>query len=173
MEWSVLLKLFATLTAILGAIAVLLGFPGTFLAWLGLAIYALASRPAPVSGWTLLGTFIGCSLVELSENFMSSLLVRKFGGSKGSMIMAWVGGLVGAILFGLFGGVVGGFIGSAIMGIFGAFIGSYAAVYSWERYRLNRPQNEAMRAAFGTVLGRLLGISIKLGWIGWLISLIW
>lgn len=172
MDWMFLLKGFATLLAFLGAIAVVLGLPGTFVAWLGLFIYAIVSRFAIISGWALLGTLVGCIFVELADNLLSGLMVKKFGASKASMVIAWIGGFLGAILGSAIGGV-SGFIGSAILGVVGAFIGSYAGVYLWERHRLNRPHNEAAKAAFGTVLGRLLGIFVKLCWIAWLLILVW
>lgn len=172
MDWSVLLKVLSTLVAILGAVFVVLGLPGTFLAWIGVVIYAVSVQFKNFSGWVLLGTFFGCALVEVADNLLSGLMVRKFGASKSSMIMTWVGGLGGAILGSLVGGF-GSFIGSAILGLVGAFAGSYVAVYCWERYRLNRTQNEAKKAALGTVLGRLLGIAVKLVWIVWLLTLIW
>ncbi len=172
MDWSVLIKAFATLLAVLGFVAVVLGFPGTFIAWLGVAVYAAASRFVFISEWLLLGTFIGCAFVELADNFMSGMMVKKFGASKGSMLAAWLGGLSGALLGGLLGGI-GGFFGSALFSVVGAFFGSYFAVYYWERYRINRSHKQASQAAFGTILGRLLGIAVKLGWIFWLISLIW
>jgi len=172
MDWMLVLKLFVSLLSVLGAIAVVLGFPGTFLSWLGLAIFSLSTRFAEISGWTLLGTFVGCLLVELADNLLAGILVKRFGASKGSMLMAWVGGLGGAMVGGFIGSV-GSFLGSALLGVAGAFTGSYAAVYFWERNRHKRPQSDAARAAFGTVLGRLLGMAVKLGWIGWLLSLVW
>ncbi|MCS7263378.1 MAG: DUF456 domain-containing protein [Armatimonadetes bacterium] len=172
MEWSVLLKVFVTFLPFIGALAVVVGLPGTFIAWLGLALYAVSTRFAHVSGWALLGTFFGCAFFELADNLISGLMVKKFGASKGSMVMAWVGGILGAVLSGFLGGMLG-FIGSAFLGFIGAFLGSYTSVYWWERYRLNRTSSEAKKAAFGTVVGRLMGIALKLAWIIWLISLIW
>ncbi len=172
MDWSVLLKAVAILLAFAGALTVVLGLPGTFLAWLGLFIYALANRFTDVSAWTLFATLLGCLVVELADNLLSGFLVRQFGASKGSMLMAWLGGFGGAVLGGTIGGLVG-FLGSALLGVLGAFFGSYAAVYWWERRRQNRTHNEAARAAFGTVVGRLLGMFVKMGWIVWLVSLVW
>jgi uncharacterized protein YqgC (DUF456 family) len=172
MDWMFVLKLFVTLLVVLGAIAVVLGFPGTFLSWLGLVVFSLATRFAEISGWALLGTFVGCLLIELADNLLAGILVKRFGASKGSMLMAWVGGIGGAMAGG-FVGSIGGFFGSALLGVVGAFVGSYAAVYLWERNRHKRPHSDAARAAFGTVLGRLLGMALKLGWIGWFLSLVW
>ncbi|MFN3421186.1 MAG: DUF456 domain-containing protein [Armatimonadota bacterium] len=172
MDWMILVKTLATILTFAGALAVVLGLPGTFLAWLGVFIYALVSRFTEISAWMLFGTFIGCSVVELADNLLSGILVKRFGASKGSMLMAWLGGVGGAIVGGAIGGI-GGFLGSALFSLVGAFLGSYAAVYLWERHHHNRPHNESSRAAFGTVVGRLLGMFVKLGWVGWLVSLIW
>lgn len=164
--------MFITLLALIGGFAVLLGLPGTFLAWLSLFIYALVVRLTDISAWMLFGTLVGCLVIELADNLFSGFLVKQFGASKGSVLMAWLGGIGGAMLGGFAGGV-GGFLGSALFGVLGAFVGSYIAVYWWERSKHNRCHGEASRAAFGTVVGRLLGIFVKLGWIGWLISLVW
>ncbi|MCS7186250.1 MAG: DUF456 domain-containing protein [Armatimonadetes bacterium] len=172
MDWMVLLKVFVTLLALAGALAIVLGLPGTFLAWLGLLIYALVDRFTAISAWVLLGTFVGSLVIELVDNLMAGFLVKRFGASKGSVLMAWLGGFGGAMLGGTIGSF-GGFLGSALIGILGAFAGSYAAVYLWERNRHNRTHNEAVKAALGTVVGRLLGMLVKLGWIGWIVSLVW
>lgn len=172
MDWGVLPKLFATLLALIGAFAVVLGLPGTFIAWVGVFTFSAIGRFTTVSAWVLLLALVGCLVVELADNLLSGLLVKKFGAGKGSMLMAWLGGIAGAVLGGSVGGL-GGFFGSALFGVLGAFAGSYIAVYLWERYRLNRLHGEASKVAFGTVVGRLLGVVVKLGWIGWLVSLVW
>lgn len=172
MDWMILVKAITTILTFAGALAVMLGLPGTFLAWLAVSIYALASRFIDISAWMVLGTFIGCSVIELADNLLSGILVKRFGAGKGSMLMTLFGGIGGAIVGGIVGSI-GGFFGSALFSLIGAFGGSYVAVYSWERYRHNRPHSEALRAALGTVVGRLLGMFVKLGWIGWLLSLIW
>lgn len=172
MDWYLLPKLIATAFSAFGMLAVILGFPGTILAWIGIVIYALATRFSEISGWVLIGTFSGCLLFELADNLLSGVMVKQFGASKGSVVAAWLGGFGGAILGGLIGGV-GGFIGSTIFGVIGAFVCSYAAVYFWELKRHNQPSTKAARADFGTVLGRLVGIFVKLGWIGWLLGLVW
>ncbi|MCX7643008.1 MAG: DUF456 domain-containing protein, partial [Armatimonadetes bacterium] len=141
MDWMVLLKVLITLLAFVGALAVMLGLPGTFLAWLGLFIYALLGRFTTISAWMLLGTFVGCLAIELADNLLSGFLTKKFGASKGSVLMALAGSVGGTMLGGTVGGL-SGFLGSALLGVLGAFVGSYAAVYLWERHRHNRPPNE-------------------------------
>ncbi len=93
MDWMVLLKVFVTLLALVGALAVILGLPGTFIAWLGLLIYALIGRFTVISAWILLGTFAGCLVVELADNLLSGFLVKRFGAGTGRVLyadgMAW------------------------------------------------------------------------------------
>ncbi len=176
MDWLLVLRILCTAVLIVGAIGVVLGLPGTFVAWLGVLLFALIGRllmpSGLLSGWFVLGTFFGSVAIELADNVLSGVLVRTFGASTSSILVAWLGGIVGGVLGGLLGGV-GGFLGSAVGGIVGVFAGGYTAVYAWERYHLRRPTKDAARAAFGTVLGRLVGMALKLLWIAWLLSLLW
>ncbi len=168
MDWLLITKIAATVLAFLAALGVMLGLPTTLLAWLGLLLVALVSKFQAVSGWALLATFFGCLIIEFADNLLASFMVQRFGASKGSVWMALLGGLVGGMLGGLGGGLLGGFTAffiSPLLALVGAFVGGYAAVYRWERKR-NRPEKEATRAAWGTVIGRLLGIALKVGWIG-------
>lgn len=172
MGWEWLVRLLSTLLALLGIAGVLLGLPGTFLAWLGVFLVALATRFEAFSGWWLLATLVGCGVVELIDNLISGVLLRRWGASQGSLWLSFLGGIGGSLVGGAIGSI-GGFLGGAFLGVLGAFAGSYAVVYYWERYRLNRSHREASHLALITVFGRLLGIAIKLAWIGWLFTFIW
>lgn len=85
--------------------------------------------------------------------------------------MAWLGSLLGALVGGFLGSMASP-IGSLILALLGAFAGGYLLVFWWEK-RKKRPDSEAARAAFGTVIGRLLGIILKLAWIGIMLALMW
>ncbi len=177
MDWLLVLRIICTAVLVVGAVGVVLGLPGTFVAWLGVLLFVLFGRLlAPpsglLSGWLVLGTFFGSVAIELADNVLSGILVRTFGASTSSILVAWLGGIGGGVLGGLLGGM-GGFLGSAVLGLVGVFAGGYAAVYAWERYHLRRSPRDAARAAFGTVLGRLVGMALKLLWIAWLLSLLW
>ena len=111
MDWMFVLKLFVTLLVVLGAIAVVLGFPGTFLSWLGLVVFSLATRFAKISGWALLGTFVGCLLIELADNLLAGILVKRFGASVLKWEMMWHGQVDG------FGDGVGDCFASARVGV--------------------------------------------------------
>lgn len=165
----------ATLLALTALLGIVLGLPTTLLAWLGLLLVALVSKFQAVSGWVLLGAFGGCLIVEVADNLLAGVMVQRFGASKGSGWIALLGSFGGGLLGGLIGGLVGSiaaFITSPLLALVGAFVGGYAAVYWWER-RQNRPEKEAIRAAWGTVIGRLLGIVFKLSWIGILLIFVW
>ncbi|MFA0777011.1 MAG: hypothetical protein PVTTEEND_000725, partial [Candidatus Fervidibacter sp.] len=103
----------ATLLAVTAFVGVLLNFPTTLLAWLGLVLVAVADGFQTLSGWWLVATFVGCLLMELADNLLSTWMVRKFGASKGSVVAAWIGGLVGAMVGGAIAGLAG-LIGSAL-----------------------------------------------------------
>ncbi|MFA0750546.1 MAG: hypothetical protein SLRJCFUN_000949 [Candidatus Fervidibacter sp.] len=162
----------ATLLALFALIGVLLGFPTTLLAWLGLLMVAAVGGFQTVSGTWLLGTFLGCVLVEVADNVLAVAMVHKLGATKGSAVMALVGGLVGGFLGGVVGGLAG-FVGAAALALVGAFVGSYAVVYAWERYRHQRPPTDAHKIALGSLVGRIIGIGVKLVWVIVLLLLSW
>ncbi|GBC98934.1 hypothetical protein HRbin17_01453 [bacterium HR17] len=172
MDWLLLAKVMATLLAAVAATGIVLGLPTTLLAWLGLLIVAAVSGFQAVSGAWLLGTFIGCVLMEIADNLLAMALVRKLGATKGSATMALVGSLLGGLVGGAVGGLAGP-VGSAASALVGAFGGGYAAVYAWERYRHQRPHADAHKIAFGTVVGRIIGIVVKLVWVIVLVWLSW
>ena len=130
----------------------LFGLPAN---WLVLGFAALWSFfiPDNVLNFKLLAVMGVLALCgELMEMLMTHIWGKKYGGSTLGTVAGMVGALMGAILGApiLFG------LGALIGALAGAFIGSLAV----ELLRGNANKN-ALRAAWGTMLGRLGGTLIK------------
>lgn len=89
---------------------------------------------------------------EIMETLMTYIWGKKYGGSNMSTIAGVIGGLVGAIFCApiLFG----------IGALFGALAGAFLGALAVELLRGNGNAN-AVRAAWGTMLGRLGGTIVK------------
>lgn len=142
-----------------GALMALLGLPGTVLIWLTAVVYSAAT------GWTLplwlLGVLLGMSLfAEISDNVISALGVKRFGGSTRGMVWALVGGISGALVVGLALGPVVPVVGPVIAPIAGGLAGGFTGGYLYER-RQGLSVQEARRAGVGAMLGRVAGVMLK------------
>ena len=86
-----------------------------------------------------------------------ALGARKFGASRAAVWLSLVGAIWGSVLLGsllaLAIGVLGPFVG--------AFGGSFLTVFLYE-YIEKKQAKEALRAGWGTMLGRTAGIILKM-----------
>ena len=142
-----------------GALMALLGLPGTVFIWLSAVVYSAATGwKLP---WWLLGVLLGMSLLaEISDNVISALGVKKYGGSTKGMAWALAGGIAGALVLGLTLGPVVPVIGPVVASIIGGLLGGFAGGYWYER-RQGRSEEEARRAGMGAMLGRVAGVMLK------------
>lgn len=130
----------------------LFGLPANWLVLLLAALWTFLA-PGTAMTWQILALMgLLAVLGEVAETMMALVWGKKYGGSGGSAIAGMIGALIGAILGAplLFG------IGALFGALAGAFLGSLAL----ELYT-GRPNAEAMRAAWGTMLGRFGGTVIK------------
>ncbi|MDL2210142.1 DUF456 domain-containing protein [Desulfovibrio sp. OttesenSCG-928-O18] len=123
--------------------------------WLVLFFAALWTFFAPGETMTVTVLAIMAALAvagEIMEALMLHIWGKKYGGSNKGTIAGMVGAIIGAILCApiLFG--IGAFFGA----LGGAFLGSLAM----ELYR-GLPSNEAVKAAWGTMIGRFGGTVTK------------
>lgn len=129
------------LVGILGSVLPVL--PGVPISWLGLLMIYLA--PSVPFDWVFLSiTFVLAALLYLLDYIIPAIGTKRFGGSRYGMIGATLGLLLG-LFFPPFGFIIGPFIG--------AFLG--------ELLNTKTRQN-AMRAAFGSFVGFLASIFMKL-----------
>jgi len=129
------------LVGILGSILPVL--PGVPISWLGLLMIYLA--PSIPFDWVFLTiTFILAALLYLLDYIIPAIGTKRFGGSRYGMIGATLGLLAG-FFFPPFGFIIGPFIG--------AFFGEL--LYTKTRHN-------ALRAAFGSFVGFLASVFMKL-----------
>ena len=131
-----------------------LGLPGMFLQVVAALALAVASDGAGMS-WPWVGVFLGLALLgELIEFLSGQWGARRFGGSRQAAWGAVAGGLVGVFLGGL---VPPPLLGSLLVSFIGTFAGAILGEMSAQK--ASAPN---LRVGFGAVLGRVLGVSIKL-----------
>ena len=137
----ILLGFLLMLVGILGSVLPVL--PGVPISWLGLLMIYLA--PSVPFDWVFLSiTFVLAALLYLLDYIIPAIGTKRFGGSQYGMIGATLGLLMG-LFFPPFGFIIGPFIG--------AFLG--------ELLNTKTRQN-ALRAAFGSFVGFLASIFMKL-----------
>ncbi len=141
--------------AILGGLLVLIGFLGSFLpilpgppiSWTGLLLLKwtdfIGENPEGYHQvlWILLFFVV---LVTLLDYIVPIWGTKKYGGSKRGVWGATIGVVVG-LFFGPLGIIIGPFLG--------AYIGEAS---------LGKKSKEALRAAWGSFVGFLLGVGLKL-----------
>jgi len=158
------------LIALLCIVALLLScltLSGTWVVLLAAVLAILIPGKAFPGWWTIILFALVSGAVEGAEALAGAWGVRKRGGSRLSGFLAVVGGLVGLVL--------GTFIPIPIVGsLLGMVLCSFAIVYLVEHRRLKKADHAA-HVAWGTVLGRvfvlLLKVVVTLGmivylWIG-------
>ncbi|MGH8078115.1 MAG: DUF456 domain-containing protein [Lysobacter sp.] len=124
---------------------VLPALPGLPLVFAGMLLAAWAGDFQLVGGW-MLGLLGVLTLLSLAVDFMATAL----GAQR-----------VGASRLALVGAVIGTFAGLAF-GIIGIFIGPFVGALLGELIH-GRKVGQAAKVGFGTWLGILLGITLKLG----------
>ena len=143
---------------IFGLVSIPFGLPGTIIILLCVFIYALLTH---FGGGIGVPFFISLCvltlLAETADHWLSAIGARRYGASTASMWLSFLGGLIGAIMIGGPLVVVFGPIGPVV----GGFLGAFAAVVAYELYSRKNLQ-EALRAGWGTFLGRMAGMVLKL-----------
>jgi uncharacterized protein YqgC (DUF456 family) len=135
-------------------LSILLGAPGTLMMLLAACVYGWATGFREITPSTL-GWLAAISLpAELLDQFLGFWAARRYGASWTGMAGGFVGGLIGATLL---GGVL------PVVGVVpGALIGSFAGAYLAE-LATRRDPPLALRAAWGSFLGKIAGIALKMG----------
>lgn len=141
--------------AVLGAALVLVGFigsilpiiPGPPISWVGLLLlkwtdYANDHGAAYENALWILLFFV--VLVTILDYVVPIMGTKKYGGSKRGVWGATIGVVVG-LFFGPLGIIIGPFLG--------AFIGEITT---------GKKEKQALRAAWGSFMGFLLGVGLKL-----------
>jgi uncharacterized protein len=142
---------------LLGLAMIPFGLPGTFLILGAVLIYAIATDFAAGVGVFLFVVLCMLTLVsETADNWLTAIGARRFGASTGSMWLSFLGGIGGAILIGGPLAVLLGPFGP----IAGGFAGAFLIVFLYE-YRQDKDARKALRAGWGTFVGRMAGMVLK------------
>jgi len=143
---------------LLGLLIIPFGLPGTFVILLSVSIYAIATHFAAGVGIAFFVMLCILTVVsETADNWLTAVGARRFGASRGSIWRSFFGGLAGAIILGGPLALVLGPLGP----VGGGFVGAFLAVFLYE-YSQRKDARQALRAGWGTFVGRLAGMALKL-----------
>ncbi|SBV92734.1 conserved membrane hypothetical protein [uncultured delta proteobacterium] len=150
-----MITVLAILCIFLMAAALFLNLFGLPANWIALGFAALWTFLVPDTAMslTVLAVMGGLAVAgEILETLMVQIWGKKYGGSTMGSVGGIIGALIGAIMCApiLFG------IGALFGALAGAFLGSLAV----ELFR-GRHNTEALRAAWGSMLGRFGGTMVK------------
>ncbi|PTA66652.1 DUF456 domain-containing protein [Deinococcus arcticus] len=121
--------------------------PATAIIFLGSVAATLVDGFQPWPDLPFLITFLAITiLIGLVDNVASAWGARKYGGSKQAVWGALIGGVVGILPIIPFGLIVGPLLGALIA----------------ELVVVKKPPADALRAAWGTLVGLLTGLAAKL-----------
>ncbi|MEA1970311.1 MAG: DUF456 domain-containing protein [Thermodesulfobacteriota bacterium] len=135
-----------------GLFSIIFGLPGTFLILGDVIIYSWITGFEKI-GFKIIIALVFISLLAETIDFLLGIAgARKYGSSKTSVTLSIIGGIIGAILMtpvllGL-GAMIGVFLG----GFAGAFLGEYLE---------QRKLKPAVKAGYGSLIGRIAGILAK------------
>lgn len=126
--------------------------------WIILGVIALLDFLWPfspgLSFWQWAALIAIALLGEAAEILFQLYKAKKYGSSTSGTFASLVGAILGAILLSpVFWG-----LGALV----GAMLGAWLACYIMERL-IGKSPRQAMRAAYGSMLGRFLGMTVKIG----------
>ena len=141
---------------LVGLATIPFGLPGAAIILLSVLLYALLTDFAVIGVAFFILLAVLTLIAETADNWLTAVGARRYGASTGSVWLSFLGGLAGAIVVGGPLAIVFGPLGP----VAGGFLGAFAVVVAYE---LNRHGNwnEALRAGWGTFLGRMAGIVLK------------
>ena len=152
--WEYLLLFLGML---LGLVSIPFGFPGTLIILACILIYGLLTHFAAGVGVPFFVFLCVLTLAaETADHWLSAVGAKRYGASTRSMWLSFVGGFVGAIMIGGPLAVLFGPLGP----VAGGFAGAFAIVVIHELY-LRKNLADALRAGWGTFLGRMAGTILK------------
>jgi uncharacterized protein YqgC (DUF456 family) len=142
---------------LIGLITIPFGLPGVFIILGCVYIYAFATDFNGEIGIPFLMVLTVLTIAaETADNWLTAIGAKRYGASSGSIWLSFLGGLLGAIFI---GGPLAFLLGP-LGPIAGGFIGAFGAVVAHELY-LGKNRAEALRAGWGSFLGRMAGIMLK------------
>jgi hypothetical protein len=123
--------------------------------WIQVGAAAVLVATTGRLGWGWVGAFVALALVgEVIEFLSGHWGARRFGGSRAAAWGALAGGLAGALV----GGIPVPIVGSIVM----SFVGTFAGAVAGEMLAMRR-LDARFRIGLGAVVGRAIGVAVKLG----------
>lgn len=140
-----------------GLVIIPFGLPGIGVIFGSALLYALATQFSSISLNLILVLGVLTILGETADNWLMAAGAKRFGASNTAAWLSLLGGFLGALILGPFLAVALSVFGP----VAGAFLGAFVAVILYE-YRQKQNWSEALRAGWGTLLGRVAGIALKM-----------
>jgi uncharacterized protein len=141
-----------------GLISIPFGFPGVVIILLSTFVYAMVTDFAAGIGGGFFAVLCVLTVVaETADNWLTAIGAKRYGASTQSIWLSFVGGIIGAIAL----GAPFAFIIGPLAPVAGGFAGAFLIVVAAEYFR-RRNAGDALRAGWGTFVGRLAGIALKL-----------
>jgi uncharacterized protein YqgC (DUF456 family) len=142
---------------IFGLFSIPFGLPGTVIIFGAVLIYAVITHfNAEIGVPFFIVLCIMTVLAETADNWLGAIGARRYGASTASIWLSFIGGIAGALLIGVPLAVPLGPLGP----VAGGFIGAFAIVFAHELY-LRKNWIDAWRAGWGTLVGRMAGMILK------------
>jgi uncharacterized protein YqgC (DUF456 family) len=142
---------------LLGLGVIPFGLPGAAVILVCVFIYALLTNfSAGVNIPFFVFLCILTLIAETADNWLTAIGARRYGASRAAMWLSVLGGVGGAILIGSPLIVAFGPLGP----VAGGLVGAFSVVVLYEYYH-RRNVREALRAGWGTFLGRMAGMVLK------------
>jgi hypothetical protein len=155
---SLLVHLLLFVGLIAGLVIIPFGLPGVAVIFISVLLYGLATGFNAAIGMNFFLVLCVLTVIaETADNWLMLLGAKRFGASTVSIWLSLLGGFLGAALIGPLLAFVLSFAGPFV----GAFLGAFLAVVLYE-YWEKRRWDEALRAGWGTFLGRLAGVAFKM-----------
>ena len=137
---------------LVGLVLIPLALPGL---WLQVGAAAVLVATTGYLGWGWVAVFAVLGVAgEVIEFLSGQWGARRFGGSRAAAWGALIGGLAGAFV----GSIPVPIVGAIVM----SFVGTFAGAVVGEMWALRRIDTH-VRVGFGAVLGRAIGVAVKLG----------
>ena len=140
-----------------GLVSIPFGFPGTLIILGCVFIYAILTHfTAGVGVFLFVVLCILTLAAETADQWLSAVGAKRYGASTRSMWLSFIGSIVGALIIGGPLAAVFGPLGPII----GGFLGAFLIVVVHEVY-VHGNFVEALRAGWGTLVGRMAGMLLK------------
>lgn len=141
-----------------GLVIIPFGLPGIGVIFASALLYALVTKfNSAISLNLILILGVLTILGETADNWLMAAGAKRFGASTTAAWLSLLGGFLGALLLGPLLAVVLSVVGPVVA----AFLGAFVAVVIYE-HRQKQNWQEALRAGWGALLGRVAGMVLKM-----------